>query len=79
MKTTIFAAVAAMTLTACGTNDFDINDAVVRQGPQTQSPIADAPGGKLPEGGASASTSTTVVIDDSGTAASSGSIFEFQG
>ncbi|MFT5064818.1 MAG: hypothetical protein ACJAXK_000455 [Yoonia sp.] len=74
MKTTtiLFGAIAAMTLTACGNNSFDINDFDVRGGPQTQSPIADAPGGKLPAGDATIGA-TAVIIDDSMTATS---IFE---
>ncbi len=58
----------------------------VRNGPQTQSPIADAPGGKLPSGTGGV---TRVIIDDSvpmsatpvaaspALAQTSASIFEF--
>ena len=78
--TILGAAIAAMTLTACGQNNVDPLNAVVRNGPQTQSPIADAPNGKLPTGGANAggSAATPVIIDDSAPAAAGGSIFEFR-
>lgn len=90
--TFIGAAIAAIALTACGQNEIDPRDAVVRNGPQIQSPIADAPFGKLPDGGpavgspngvpvvtgGASATATPVIIDDSAPAAASGSIFEFQ-
>jgi len=77
MKSVIFAAAAAVALSACSQNKIDAANAVVRQGPQTQNPWADAPGGKLPTGDAGA---TPVIIDDSGASAApattGGSIFE---
>ncbi|MFT5630839.1 MAG: hypothetical protein ACI9HB_002010 [Gammaproteobacteria bacterium] len=71
-KTILFTAIAAMALTACGRNNFDINDYAVRTRPQTQSPIADAPNGKLPNGGPAigGSVAIPVIINDGG------SIFE---
>lgn len=61
-KTIRFTAIAGMTPTACGRNDFDINNAVVRNRPQTQLPTAN--------GGA-----TSGIIDDSASAGINPAIF----
>ena len=76
MKSVLFAAAAAVALSACARNEIDPANVIIRNGPQTQSPWADAPNGKLPEAGAtvSAAAPTPVIIDDS--ASSTGSIFE---
>jgi hypothetical protein len=62
------------------TKELDLSEIAVRNGPQTQSPIADAPFGKLPEAGVAigGSVAIPVIIDDSGVTAApaGGSIFE---
>ena len=70
-----------LVLAGCAQPDDAAN--AVRNGPQVQSPSADAPGGKLPDG----TTADPVIIDDSApmvapavtAPASTGSIFEFIG
>jgi hypothetical protein len=70
---TLMFAAAAVTLSACSQGELDISQADVRNGPQTVSPWADAPNGKLPD----STAATPVIIDDSATRTqSSGSIFE---
>lgn len=75
---------AALVLAGCAQTD-DAGNAL-RNGPQTQSPTADAQGGKLPDG-TTGMTSAPVIIDDSApmmapavtAPATTGSIFEFIG
>lgn len=80
MKTQTFLIAGAIAaLSACTGGQSDSTLSGVRGGPQSQSPIANSPGGKFPEGGATTSATPVVIINDGAATASGGSIFEFQG
>ena len=64
-KSIVFAAIAAMTLSACVDRGIDPVSAEVRNGPQTQSPSANAPRGKLPTDTGDATA--VIIINDSAT------------